>query len=131
MLQHIVLTKKLKKYIFQFKEWATPVIERANKIALTTTEQIVKKDYSLDPDENRMRSAAHNMVRNLTSGMAMITCRDHLLQSIKNHLKHFMVTLGRNLTQQVNYSDLKKNKDRMGSFELLRKDNIPLCHVVP
>jgi CCR4-NOT transcription complex subunit 1 len=32
--------------------------------------------------------------------MAMITCRDHLLQSIKNHLKHFMVTLGRNLTQQ-------------------------------
>ena len=83
-----------------FQEWAAPVIERANKIALTTTEQIVKKDYSLDPDENRMRSAAHNMVRNLTSGMAMITCRDHLLQSIKNHLKHFMVTLGRNLTQQ-------------------------------
>ena len=82
------------------QEWASPVIDRANKIALTTTEHIVKKDYSLDPDENRMRSAAHNMVRNLTSGMAMITCRDHLLQSIKNHLKHFMVTLGRNLTPQ-------------------------------
>lgn len=117
------------------QEWAAPVIERANKIALTTTEQIVKKDYSLDHDENRMRSSAHSMVsffllrnrpyavqftakrpksncdnffniplffqvRNLTSGMAMITCRDHLLQSIKNHLKHFMVTLGRNLTQQ-------------------------------
>ena len=108
MLQHIVFMKKLIFCFFQFKEWATPVIERANKIALTTTEQIVKKDYSLDPDENRMRSAAHNMVRNLTSGMAMITCRDHLLQSIKNHLKHFMVTLGRNLTQQVNYSDFQK-----------------------
>merc|ERR1719220_1736158 len=40
------------------------------------------------------------MVRNLTSGMAMFTCRDHLLLSIKNHLKNFMVTLGRNLTQQ-------------------------------
>ena len=82
------------------QEWATPVIERANKIALTTTEQIVKKDFALDPDETRMRAAAHNMVRNLTSGMAMITCRDHLLLSIKNHLKNFMVTLGRNLTQQ-------------------------------
>ena len=82
------------------QEWATPVIERANKIALTTTEQIVKKDFSLDPDESRMRAAAHNMVRNLTSGMAMITCRDHLLLSIKNHLKNFMMTLGRNLTQQ-------------------------------
>merc|ERR1719225_625038 len=82
------------------QEWASPVIDRANKIALTTTEQIVKKDYALDPDEQRMRSAAHNMVRNLTSGMAMITCRDHLLVTIKNHLKHFMVTLGRNMTQQ-------------------------------
>ena len=82
------------------QEWATPVIERANKIALTTTEQIVKKDFALDPDESRMRAAAHNMVRNLTSGMAMITCRDHLLLSIKNHLKNFMMTLGRNLTQQ-------------------------------
>ena len=48
------------------QEWATPVIERANKIALTTTEQIVKKDYALDPDENRMRSAAHNMVSKKT-----------------------------------------------------------------
>merc|ERR1719312_1431812 len=27
----------------------------------------------------------------------MITCRDHLLQSIKNNLKNIMVTLGRNL----------------------------------
>jgi hypothetical protein len=129
MFQHIVLTKKHKTksvFFFQFKEWATPVIERANKIALTTTEQIVKKDYSLDPDENRIRSAAHNMVRNLTSGMAMITCRDHLLKSIKNHLTHFMVTLGRNLTQQVNYSDFFKNKVRKG---LLRKDNFPLVVV--
>jgi len=82
------------------QEWATPVIERANKIALTTTEPIIKKDFALDPDESRMRAAAHNMVRNLTSGMAMITSRDHLQLSIKNHLKNFMVTSERNLTQQ-------------------------------
>ena len=56
-------------------ELMTPVIERAIKIAVTTCEQIVKKDFSLDHDENRMRGAAHKMVRNLTSGMAMITCR--------------------------------------------------------
>jgi CCR4-NOT transcription complex subunit 1 len=48
----------------------------------------------------RLRAASHHMVRTLTSGMAMITCRDHLLLSIKNHLKNFMVTLGRNLTAQ-------------------------------
>jgi len=36
------------------------------------------------------------MGRNLTGGMAMITCRDHLLLSIKNNLKNIMVMLGRN-----------------------------------
>uniref|UniRef100_A0A0K2T7H7 CCR4-NOT transcription complex subunit 1 n=1 Tax=Lepeophtheirus salmonis TaxID=72036 RepID=A0A0K2T7H7_LEPSM len=80
------------------QEWASPVIDRAIKIALTTCEQIVKKDCALDHDENRLRHSAHYMVRNLTAGMAMITCRDHLLLSIKTHLKNFMITLGRNLT---------------------------------
>jgi CCR4-NOT transcription complex subunit 1 len=42
-----------------------------------------------------MRLAAHSMVRNLTAGMAMITCRDHLLQSIKAHLKNIMQSVGR------------------------------------
>ena len=73
-----------------------PVIEGAIKIAITTCEQIVKKDFALDFDETRMRVAAHSMARNLTAGMAMITYRDHLLLSIKNNLKNIMVMLGRN-----------------------------------
>merc|ERR1719186_523680 len=79
------------------QEWISPVIERAIQIAITTCEQIVKKDFALDFDEARMRVAAHYMVRNLTAGMAMITCRDHLLLSIKNNLKNIIMTLGRNL----------------------------------
>jgi CCR4-NOT transcription complex subunit 1 len=62
--------------------------------------QIAKKDFAMDPDEGRLRAGAHCMVRNLTAGMAMITCRDHLHLSIKTNLKNFMVTLGRNLTLQ-------------------------------
>ena len=54
------------------------MIERAIKIALTTTEQIVKKDHALDHDETRMRTAAHSTTRNLTAGMAMITCKEHV-----------------------------------------------------
>lgn len=73
------------------------MIERAIKIAITTFEQIVKKDFALDFDENRMQGAAQIMVRNLTAGMPMIACRDHLLLSIKNNLKNIMVTLGMNL----------------------------------
>ncbi|XP_064641680.1 CCR4-NOT transcription complex subunit 1-like isoform X3 [Lineus longissimus] len=64
-----------------------PVVERSIKIALTTCEQIVKKDFALDPEEGRMRMAAHHMVRNMTAGMALITCREPLLISITTNLK--------------------------------------------
>lgn len=74
------------------QEWIAPVVDRSIKIALTTCEQIVRKDFALDPEEMRMRSAAHYMVRNLTAGMAMITCRDQLLASINTHLKSALQT---------------------------------------
>ena len=34
-----------------------------------------------------MHIAAHNMVRHLTAGMALITCREPLLMSISSNLK--------------------------------------------
>merc|ERR1719266_2820145 len=102
------------------QEWISPVIERAIKIAITTCEQIVKKDFSLDFDETRMRVAAHHMVRNLTAGMAMITCRDHLLLSIKNNLKNIMMTLGRNLLpDQVSAIDV--------TVSVIANDNVELA----
>uniref|UniRef100_A0A336KB47 CSON004409 protein n=1 Tax=Culicoides sonorensis TaxID=179676 RepID=A0A336KB47_CULSO len=75
-------------------EWISPVVDRSVKIALKTSEQIVRKDFALEPDENRLRSAAHNIVRNLAAGMAMITCRDQLLQNLQNNIKTlFQATL--------------------------------------
>lgn len=38
----------------------------------------MRKDFALDPEEVRIRTAGRNMVRNLTAGMAMITCRDQV-----------------------------------------------------
>lgn len=75
-------------------EWISPVVDRSVKIALKTSEQIVRKDFALEPDENRLRSAAHNIVRNLAAGMAMHTCRDQLLQNMQNNIKTlFLATL--------------------------------------
>jgi len=100
-------------------EWISPVIERAIKIAVTTCEQIVKKDFSLDHDESRMRVAAHQMVRNLTSGMAMITCRDHLLQSIKTHLRNILTTLGKTMFPGVDSIDVM--------VSVIANDNVELA----
>lgn len=68
------------------------VIERSIKIAITTAEHIIKKDFALDPDECRMRNATHHMVRNLTAAMAMITCRDYLATNITKSIKQGLAT---------------------------------------
>lgn len=70
------------------QEWLGPIVERSVKIAVNTSEQIVKKDFALDPDESRVRAAAHYMVRNLAAGMAMITCREQIINSFTQNLKN-------------------------------------------
>lgn len=83
------------------QEWMLPVVDRSIKIALQTCEQIIRKDFALDSDENRMRLAAHYMVRNLTAGMAMITCRDQLLTAINSNMKQqLQAALGAASSQQ-------------------------------
>ncbi|XP_067853724.1 CCR4-NOT transcription complex subunit 1 isoform X1 [Heptranchias perlo] len=88
---------QLKSYVRQAIERAVqelvhPVVDRSIKIAMTTCEQIVRKDFALDSEESRMRVAAHHMMRNLTAGMAMITCREPLLMSIATNLKNNFAT---------------------------------------
>lgn len=91
---------QLKQYIRSSVERAVhellpPVVERSIKIALTTCEQIVKKDFALDPEESRMRGAAHQQVGFMTAGMALITGREPLLVSITNNIKNaFLTALG-------------------------------------
>jgi len=48
----------------------------------------------MDPDESHLRKAAHCMVRNLTSGLTMITCREQVVQLLTSNLKqHFLSVL--------------------------------------
>ena len=52
------------------------------------------QDFALDSEEVRMRGAAHYMVKFMTSGMALITCREPLMVNIANNIKTaFMNTL--------------------------------------
>ncbi|XP_027297348.1 CCR4-NOT transcription complex subunit 1 isoform X8 [Cricetulus griseus] len=82
------------------QELVHPVVDRSIKIAMTTCEQIVRKDFALDSEESRMRIAAHHMMRNLTAGMAMITCREPLLMSISANLKNSFASALRTASPQ-------------------------------
>lgn len=70
-------------------EWLPSVLERSLKICLPTAEQIIRKDFSLHPDDTHMQAAAHCLIRHLVSYMAMISCRDsdQLEASLATNLK--------------------------------------------
>lgn len=54
----------------------------------------------MDPEEIRMRGAAHHIVRSMTAGMALITCREPLLVAISNYLKQAFIGALRTVTPQ-------------------------------
>jgi hypothetical protein len=49
------------------------LLDKAVKISVSTAEPIIKKDFSLEPEEDHMRIAARNMVANMSSRMMLIT----------------------------------------------------------
>jgi CCR4-NOT transcription complex subunit 1 len=47
-----------------------------------STANIVARDYMAEGDENKMKRAAHSMVRRLASGLALVTAREVLRQTL-------------------------------------------------
>jgi len=107
------------------QELLFPVVERSIKLCLTSAEMIVKKDFALDPEETRMRTAAHHMVRNVTAGMSMITCREPLLVSLTNNIKSSLMT-----TLRVSPNGNMQQKEQLEQVaQSIANDNLELCCV--
>eukprot|EP00798_Chlamydomonas_sp_ICE-L_P003954 gene3954-14033_t len=68
-------------------EILSPVVERSVTIACYTTVELLLKDFAMDPDEGRMRKAAHLMVSSLAGSLALVTCKDPLRVSLTNSLR--------------------------------------------
>jgi len=78
------------------REIISPVVERSVTIACVTARELILKDFSLEGDEQKMRSAAHQMVQNLASSLALVTCKEPLRISINNNL---VALIDQNLSQ--------------------------------
>ena len=67
-----------------------PVVERSVTIACITTRELVLKDFATEPNEEKLLQAAQVMVRTLSGSLALVTCKEPLLQSIANHLRQLL-----------------------------------------
>lgn len=63
------------------------VVERTINISLTTTRELVMKDFAFDPDAEKFMKAVILSVKNLSGSLANVTCKDPLRQGFLGHVK--------------------------------------------
>lgn len=81
------------------REIISPVVERSVTIASLATSQLILKDFAMDGNEDRVMSAAHNMVQTLAGNLALVTGRDPLRMSMSNNIRQMLNNAG--IAEQV------------------------------
>ena len=108
------------------KELLQPVVERSVNIACTAAKEIISKDFALEPDENKMRKAAHAMVQSMSGSLALVTCKEHLRTKLVKVLSN---TLEVNLRQLQNARAINLQQVEAAASQITN-DNITLCCAV-
>ncbi|KAF3916769.1 hypothetical protein ABW20_dc0107951 [Dactylellina cionopaga] len=86
-----ILTAAIERAI---REIMSPVVERSVTIAAISTSQLILKDFATEPNEERMRKAAHSMVQTMAGSLALVTCKEPLRMSMSNHIRQLLATNG-------------------------------------
>ncbi|KAF2473358.1 Not1-domain-containing protein [Lindgomyces ingoldianus] len=79
------------------QEIIAPVVERSVTIAAISTSQLVSKDFAMEGDEEKLRKAAHTVVKSLSGALALVTCKEPLRMSIMNNIR----VMARDLPEQA------------------------------
>lgn len=69
------------------EEIIAPVVERSITIASISTAQLIQKDFACEVDDEKVRSAARQMVTALAGSLALVTCKEPLRMSISNYIR--------------------------------------------
>jgi hypothetical protein len=110
------------------REIISPVVDRSVTIACVTTRELIMKDFAMEPDENKIRKAAHQMVQNLTGSLALVTCKEPLRVSIVNHLGALLDQASAQLDRQlVENACNQGNDDRRTHAHTRRPTSAPFA----
>lgn len=85
---HIAIDRSIREAI------QSPVVERSVTIAVVATSEIVIKDFSMEPNEDRMRKAAQHMVQCLAGSLASVSSRETLKVSMISNLRSMLISNG-------------------------------------
>ncbi|KAL8732911.1 MAG: hypothetical protein Q9166_002512 [cf. Caloplaca sp. 2 TL-2023] len=99
-------------------EIIAPVVERSVTIAGIATRNLIHKDFAREENEDRIRKAAQQMVRQLSGSLALVTCKEPLRMSMNNYIR-------------VEQAELPENTIPEGAVLMCVNDNLDIaCEIV-
>ncbi|KAL2127631.1 hypothetical protein VTI74DRAFT_10380 [Chaetomium olivicolor] len=97
------------------QEIIQPVVDRSVTIAAISTHQMVRKDFATEPDENRLRTAAINMVKSTAGSLALVTSKEPLRANLANYLRNLSADLPQGLPEGIIMLCVNSNVDLASS----------------
>ncbi|KAK0707471.1 CCR4-Not complex component, Not1-domain-containing protein [Lasiosphaeris hirsuta] len=88
-----------------------PVVDRSVTIAAISTQQMIHKDFATEPDENRVRNAAINMVKSTAGSLALVTSKEPLRANFANYLRNLSSDLPQGLPEGIIMLCVNSNLD--------------------
>ncbi|KAH6563032.1 hypothetical protein BASA62_008802 [Batrachochytrium salamandrivorans] len=92
----------------------SPVVERSVAIAVISSRELIIKDFSMEPNEDKMRKAAHLMVQSLAGSLASVSSREPLRVSMLLNLRSILLQNGfteQTVSEQVMHQIVLDNLD--------------------
>ncbi|KAJ3255219.1 hypothetical protein HDU77_003760 [Chytriomyces hyalinus] len=105
---HIAIDRAIREVI------VSPVVERSVAIAGIATRELIIKDFALEPNEDKMRKAAHLMAQNLAGSLAIVSSRDPLRVGMITQLQNLLRQNGiteQSVSEQVVFTIVADNLD--------------------
>jgi CCR4-NOT transcription complex subunit 1 len=105
---HIAIDRSIREVI------QSPLVERSVTIAIVATKDVVQKDFALEPNEEKMRKAAHSMVQSLAGSLASVSSREPLKVSMISNLRTLLSTNGfteQTISEQLIFVIVSDNLD--------------------
>lgn len=116
----VVNTAKLHEIVRQaltraLQDIIQPVVDRSVTIAAISTHQMIRKDFATEPDENRVRTAAINMVKSTAGSLALVTSKEPLRANFANYLRNLSAELPQGLPEGIIMLCVNSNLDLASS----------------
>ncbi|KAI5866126.1 Not1-domain-containing protein [Durotheca rogersii] len=88
-----------------------PVVDRSVTIAAISTQQMIHKDFATEPDENKLRTSAVNMVKATAGSLAQVTSKEPLRANMTNYMRGVAADLSHTLPEGTILMCVNSNLD--------------------